>query len=935
MLSYKKSLKTYFLVIFFLVSKLAEATHVVGGEIYYDYLGGGNYKLHMKVYRDCLNGIPELDGFPGSNNNANFTIYDTQGNVILSSIFNPINISFVPPTINSPCAPVSANNACVQEGIYEATINLPPNANGYYIAYQRCCRNGTILNLISPGDVGATYWEFIPGTNSFIVNSSPRFTNRPPIYICLNKPIAFDHVATDPDGDSLVYSLCTPFNGLNAYCPFLNIPAPQSSSQCPNPPSACPNVNTPPPYISVPFSSPYSASYPMASNPAININSNTGFLNGNPTIQGQWVVGVCVEEYRNGVLIATHHRDFQFNVIPCPGLPTAGISSQTTTNNGQGTGYCNGFTITFTNDSLNNNLGTTTYQWNFGDPTTLTDTANLPNASYTYPTPGIYTVTMVATNITGLCSAIATTTVYVYPLLKPDYITPTAQCFNGNSFNFNGGGTFQGTGTFAWNFGANATPQSASTASVSNVSFNAPGIYPVVFSVSENSCTATVTKTIEVVQNPTASIGTFPSVACDPLSVSFNNTSTASTPMTYLWTFSDGTISSQQNPTHVFTPAGIYSFTLSVSTSQKCIDTSQVLSPNSITVTPSPTADFNILSTTGLCFNGNNFTFTDASIFVTPGTILWDFGTSASTQTATSQTVSNVSYNTIGTYPITLIANENGCIDTITKNIELYENPIAAVAPIISLGCDPMTVSFQNESTAASNASYLWSFSDGTTSTLENPVHVFSPPGIYNYTLTINTTSKCIDTNQIVSVSSITVNPSPIANFVASPLVTTIFDPDIFFFNTSPTSNIITWFYDFDDGTGSNDVNPIHTYATWGDYYVTQTVTNTYACSNSMTILVKVLPEFRFWIPNAFTPGNKDGLNDVFKPIVIGVEDYTFRIFNRWGEQIYKTNDTEAGWNGTYKGKSCTDDVYVWKCEFQNIVSKEYESRVGHVMLVR
>ena len=58
-------------------------------------------------------------------------------------------------------------------------------------------------------------------------------------------------------------------------------------------------------------------------------------------------------------------------------------------------------------------------------------------------------------------------------------------------------------------------------------------------------------------------------------------------------------------------------------------------------------------------------------------------------------------------------------------------------------------------------------------------------------------------------------------------------------------------------------------------------------------------------------------------------------IFDRWGELIYKTNDTEAGWNGTYKNKLCTNDVYVWKCEFKNIVSKENESHIGHVTLVR
>ena len=76
-------------------------------------------------------------------------------------------------------------------------------------------------------------------------------------------------------------------------------------------------------------------------------------------------------------------------------------------------------------------------------------------------------------------------------------------------------------------------------------------------------------------------------------------------------------------------------------------------------------------------------------------------------------------------------------------------------------------------------------------------------------------------------------------------------------------------------------------------------------------------------------------MNDVFKPIVIGVTDYTFLIFNRWGQQIYSTTDTESGWNGTYLNKPCTDDVYVWKCEFKNIVSHQFESHIGHVTLVR
>ncbi len=930
-------LKTYLIVIFFLLCKLADATHIVGGEIYYDYLGGDNYRIHMKVYRDCLNGVPPFDGFPDSQGgiiNAVYTIYDDSNNVIVTGIFTPLSFSTVPPTSIGPCVPVLANYACVEEALYETYVTLPPKTGGYYIAYQRCCRNSTILNLVNPGGVGATYWEHIPGPEKAVTNNSPRFVNRPPIYICRNQPIAFDHVATDPDGDSLVYTLCDPYNGLDGCCPVVANPpfAPNnSSSQCFIPVPSCPFINTAPPYLSVPFASPYSSSYPMSSNPAININSSTGFLNGVPNILGQWVVGVCVDEYRHGVLIATHHRDFQFNVINCVFDVKADIVSQITTNNGEGTGFCNGFTITYANSSQNES----SWYWDFGDTLSVADTSNVENPSYTFSIVGVYTVMLVA-NPRTICADTTYEVFQVHPLLVPDYITPVGQCMNGNSFDFNATGQYEGNGIFSWDFGLNASPQSASTISVTNVSFNSPGDYPVVLTISENGCTASATKTIQVWQSPDASVGTFPTIGCNPLLVNFNNTSTSGTPMDYLWTFSDGTTSTLQDPTHVFSPAGIYSFTLSVITHQNCIDTSHVFSVNSITVTTTPLADFTYVSATGLCFDSNNFSFTDATTLISPsGTISWSFDPDASVQTSSNSIVPNVSFGTLGTHSITLIATDDACVDTITKTIELYENPVATINPVISLGCDPMMVTFSNGSTAASNMSYLWNFSDGSNSTDENPVRYFSPAGIYTYTLTVYTDSKCIDTTQAFSVSSITVNPSPVASFTANPMVTSIFDPDVFFFNTSASEDIITWYYNFDDGTGSDDVNPMHTYATWGDYTVTQTVTNVYACSNTMKLLIRVLPEFRFWVPNAFTPGNKDNLNDVFKPIVIGVEDYTFMIFDRWGELIFRTTDTEAGWNGFYKNKLCTNDVYIWKCEFKNIVSQENESHIGHVTLVR
>jgi gliding motility-associated-like protein len=1070
-----------------LLFKVAEATHIVGGEIYYDNLGNNNYKINMKVYRDCLNGVPPFDGWPdglGTIYNAVFTIFDASGNVVQSGSFTPIVFSTVPPSNNSPCAPTTAGNACVEEALYETYVNLPPLAGGYYIAYQRCCRNGTILNLINPGSVGATYWEHIPGPEAAIINSSPRFTNRPPIYICEGLPIGFPHGATDPDGDSLVYALCDPYQGLNTTCPIIGAGG-----------SGCPSVNTAPPYLSVPFISPYTSSYPMASNPVININPNTGYLDGVPNIQGQWVVGVCVSEYRQGQLIAVHHRDFQFNVIPCPFVVVADIISQTTTNNGQGTGYCNGFTISYSNNSFNGS----TYHWDFGDPSTQSDTSNLYNPNYTFPSPGDYTVTLIVDRGKP-CSDTAFEVFHVHPLLSPDYIVPNAQCFTGNSFNFNGSGFFQGNGTFNWNFGIHATPQSANTLTVNNVAFNTPGSYPVVFTVSENGCTASSTKTVEVYQSPIASIGNFVTSGCVPLTVNFTNLSTAGSSMNYLWTFSDGTTSTAVK---TFTVAGIYSVSLTVSTSQLCIDTSQVTAVNSISVASVPIASFNYTSATALCFENNNFNFINTST-VQPGvTYNWDFGLNATPQTATTQNVSNVSYITPGVYPVvlttnqfgctdttkqiitlyqdpkaqigpfstngctplivtfpnltssvntpnylwtfsdgststavspaitfgtegvytvtlsvttttgcvstnsisainsitvtqtpiasfntisasglcfknnsfnftnssvffgnvlhswnispvanpatstnlsvsnvsfdapgiytvTLTENKNGCIDMASTVVELYDNPVANIGNFTASGCDPLTVVFSNHSTSSSPMTYLWSFSDGTTSTAANPTHVFTPIGTYGVSLTVSTANKCVDVNSMSSLNPIIVYPVPVAGFD----ITTDNQSFVNCYDSS-SPDVTAWHYTFGDGKPSADENPTHFYSTVDLFDIVQTVTNNYGCSDTYTTSVLIIPEFGFWVPNAFTPENKDDLNDIFKPKVYGVEDYTFMVFNRWGQQIYETNDINAGWDGIYKNAKSPQDVYVWKCEFKNKVSQLYESHIGHVTLIR
>ena len=135
----------------------SEATHIVGGELYYNYLGNDNYQIHLTVYRDCFNGVPPFD------DPAYVGIWDAANNLIMEVALSPNDSATVPSIINSPCFQ-PPGGICVRVANYYAIVNLPPIPGGYQLAYQRCCRNQTILNVVNPLSTGASFYAFIPGS---------------------------------------------------------------------------------------------------------------------------------------------------------------------------------------------------------------------------------------------------------------------------------------------------------------------------------------------------------------------------------------------------------------------------------------------------------------------------------------------------------------------------------------------------------------------------------------------------------------------------------------------------------------------------------------------------------------------------------------------------------------------------------------------------
>ncbi|HEX5002946.1 MAG TPA: PKD domain-containing protein [Bacteroidia bacterium] len=328
----------------------AFSTHLMGGSMTYTYSGSGggmdNYHVTLKIYRYCdasgggtapldfsmLLGIYTQDPL---NPNNDKVWYTTENLTLTSSQF------ITPPAAGPTCN--FSTTVCVEEGIFEADISLPPGSGGYHLMVERCCRNGNIVNLSTPGSIGMTYSCFIPPAP--ILNSSPQFSDLPVPYMCAGDTISIVNNAVDPDGDSLVYAFVTPYSG---YSSSGNpIPDPQIDNN--------PYTFPIPPVL---YNPGYSMAAPFGPGGYSSIDPVTGLTNYMIPNQGFYVVAIEIREYRNGQLIATIRRDLQLIAITCPpntipALSNANGSGTTNYTITEGQTIC--FPVTFTDpngDSL-------------------------------------------------------------------------------------------------------------------------------------------------------------------------------------------------------------------------------------------------------------------------------------------------------------------------------------------------------------------------------------------------------------------------------------------------------------------------------------------------------------------------------------------------------------------------------------------------------
>lgn len=639
---------------------ISSGMHIIGGEITYECLGDApnnqrQYRFTMKIYRDCQGNGAFFDS------PAEMAIYQgTLSNNLEFAKFQAALLSVQPLIPDTPnCVDKFPSNVCVEQAIYTFTRTLPVMTTGsYFIVYQRCCRNLSISNLINPGDIGATYMIELTAAAQQQCNNSPVFTNFPPIVICKDFALNFDHSATDKEGDQLVYSFCSPFSGGG---PLLNSPALTSCE------GAKPTPPCPPPFDNVLFVPPLSPGNPMGGSPQITINPTTGVITGTPNMIGQYVVGVCVQEFRNGVLLSTLKRDFQFNVADCQPTVIANISTDSSTVVGPDQYViksCGQYSIFFNNNSIDKaKIDSFEWRFNISADSTYSDKNNW-ETTVTFPGVGNY-LGMLMLNPNSECGDTAYINVQIFPEVKADFAYDYDTCVAGPVL-FTDKSTGAGViNKWSWNFGV---PGGKSTLQNPEYLYNSPGNHPVSLRVTDqNLCSDNEIKIINwfpvpplIIIQPSTYLG------CSPAEIFFNNLSTP-IDSTYhiVWEFGDGgKIEDVISPTYTYTEPGIYDVSVAITSPIGCFTSDSF--PNLIRVEPSPVADFDFTPATDLSNFNNTVHFIDLS----QGAAHWNWQLGRFKTTIEQNPT--YSFPDTGIVKIRLIVtHEAGCKDSLIKYLDI------------------------------------------------------------------------------------------------------------------------------------------------------------------------------------------------------------------------------------------------------------------------
>jgi len=859
---------------------LALAAHITGGEMYYTLVSenGNNYtyEVTLKLYRDCNSTGADLDA------SAAIAIFNNGTNASVWSQLVPLttritqNLSSPGPCIQNP--PI----VCYQTGFYTFRVTLPATAQGYTIAYQRCCRIAGINNIINSSGAGATYSATIPGTAALATapnNNSANFIGVDTVITCANNAFCYNFGATDIDGDSLVYGFDYAYVGGSQQTP------------APSPPQA-------PPYNSVTYSGDFSENSPLGS--GVTIDPRTGMMCGVAPAPGIYVVTVSVREYRQGKLIATQRKDLQIKVGDCNVAKAApaifdinGMKVQ------PGVAGCKSFTYSFANDVPPNPL-IRTYYWEFSDGATYTTA----NPSHTFRDTGEYTIKLVI-NRGEDCGDSVTTKLKIYPGFFPGF-TYTGVCVNKTTQFTDTTRTIYGSvNSWKWDFGENSSTADVSQAQNPTYSYPAAGVKNVIFIVTNSvGCLDTVRKSIDILTKPPMSVAFKDTLICNGDSLQLQATGNGLfswTPLTR--------INNANTPNPVVFPTTTTNYIVQLD-DQGCLanDTVKVRVVDFVTL--QAMADTTICATDTLRLsastNGLRYTWNNATTLNNPNVLQ-----------PIAKPISNPT-----TYTITSVIGGCSAQDDVVVTMVPY--------PVANAGNDTAI--------CYNTAAQLNGTMDGTshtwtpTNTLANAATLTptaTPKTTTAYILSAFDTRGCPKPGRDTVI--VAVNPEVVA--FAGRDTAVVVGQTLQFHATggesyqwSPPTNL--------SGTTIPDPKAVYS----GDFdsiRYSLVVADSIGCTDDATVLVKIFrTNPRVFVPTAFTP-NGDGRNDFVAPIAVGLTKLEyFRIYNRWGQLVFETTMSGKGWDGRISGKEQASSSYVWIVKGTDFTGKVVFEK-GTVTLIR
>ncbi|MDE3251566.1 MAG: gliding motility-associated C-terminal domain-containing protein [Bacteroidota bacterium] len=865
-------MKKLFFILFFLIACLsAEARHVAGGELFYEYIGPGsagysNYKITLRLFRDCSSNGPLLE-----NENVIVGIYEN--NIKLPADLPLLRIGPIQTiSLNTAAFPCLVGNVsvCYQIAIYSSTITLPDNTSGYTLSRIGCCRIDYISNLAVPTSVGSNYVTFIPGKLALPAghNSSPQFNVRDTALVCANKPFKLDFGAVDPDKDSLTFEFCDAYS------------------------SAGRNNNaTPSDVLSLtplPYTIPYSGSFPLG--PNVNINYTTGIISGIAPPEGQYVVNVCITEWRNNKAISQHRKDFILKVQNCD-IIQADLPAQII--------QCRDSIVHFENQSTAS--GIQSYLWTFGDKGNHSSTS--PIVDYPYADTGIYKATLTVTGPNG-CIGSDTAEVRVYPGFKAAFAI-TGSCFL-NPFQFTDATTSRyGTvNSWKWDFGDLTTKADTSLLQNPVYKYVSPSLKKIGLWVTDSKgCIDSSFQDLMVSDKPLVQLPFHDTLICsiDTLAIPVLNSGNFS------WLPNKDILFPNSSRPLVF-PKDTTRYVVTVN-DNGCINR------DTVTVNVLPFIRVKLGTDTLICR-------TD-SVQLIPVSEALQYSWSSNTGIP----INPVKYPKVAPLVNTqyyVTANLGKCEDKDTLQIKVAPYPVANAGP-------DTVICFGNRIQIRSNlvgSSISWS----PTNTLinfntANPIA--GPTRTTAYIVKVSDTLGCTKTATDTLV--VKVAPIVIANAgkdtVALPnqpiqLEATggqryVWSPEVFLSDPSIANPIAT----LDDLTDSIR-------------YVVRAY-DQYGCYGDDAVVIRIYKTgANILVPSAFTP-NGDGKNDLLRPVLLGISRLQyFRVFNRWGQMVFSTQEEGKGWDGSFNGTKQPPGTYVYMAAGTDYQGKT-QFRKGTAVLIR